>query len=66
MGFVRWGRLAKEIHNYERDCVDFLLLSNRIHVLVVSYTTPIRCLEEDKGLVYDIFYSSLGIMKGKM
>ena len=47
-GFVRWGRLAEEIHNYEKEYVDFLLLSNGRHVLEVSYTTTIRCLEEDK------------------
>ena len=47
-GFVRWGRLAEEIQNYERDYVDFLLLSDGRHVLEVSYTTTIRCLEEDK------------------
>ena len=38
----------EEIQNYERDCVDFLLLSNGRHVLEASYTTPIHCLEEDK------------------
>ena len=47
-GFVRWGRLAKEIHNYEKKYVDFLLLFDGRHVLEVSYTTKIRCLEEDK------------------
>ena len=47
-GFVRWGRLAKEIQNYEKEYVDFLLLSDGRHVLEVSYTTTIRCLEEDK------------------
>ena len=38
-GFVRWGRLVKEIQNYEKECVDFLLLSNG----------------RGKGLVCDIF-----------
>ena len=35
-------------HCYENEYVDFLLLSDGRHVLEVSYTTTIRCLEEDK------------------
>ena len=34
--FVRWGRLAKEIQNYEKEYVDFLLLSDGRHVLEAS------------------------------
>ena len=37
-GFVRWGRLAKEIQNYEKECVDFLLTS-----LVVWVLCKARC-----------------------
>ena len=40
--FVRWGRLAKEIQNYEKKYVYFLLLSDGRHVLEVSYTTTIH------------------------
>ena len=47
-GFVTWGRLAQEIQNYEKEYVDFLLLSVGRHVLEVSYTTRIHCLKEDK------------------
>ena len=43
-----WERLAKEIQNYEKVYVDFLLLFEGRHVLEVSYPTTIRCLEEDK------------------
>ena len=31
-GFVRWGRLAKEIQNYEKEYGEFLLLSDGRHV----------------------------------
>ena len=54
-GFVRWGRLTEEIQNYERDCVDFLLLFDGRHILEASYTTPIHCFEEDK--VWSTIYS---------
>ena len=47
-GFVRWGRLAKEIQNYEKGCIDFHLLCDGRYVLDVSYATTIRCLVEDK------------------
>ena len=47
-GFVRQGRLTNEIQNYEKENVYFLLLSDKRHVLEVSYTTTIPCLEEDK------------------
>ena len=46
--FVRWGRLAEEIQNYEKEYVDFLFLSDGRYVLEVPYTIPIHCLEEDK------------------
>ena len=45
---MKWRRLVEEIQNYEREYVNFLPLSNGRHVLEVSYTTTIRCLEEDK------------------
>ena len=47
-GFVRWARLVEEIHNYEKEYIDFLLLSNGRHVMEASYTTPIHCLENDE------------------
>ena len=46
--FVRWGRLAEEKLNYEKECVDFLLLCDGRQVLDVSYATTIGCLVEDK------------------
>ena len=47
-GFVRWGRFAKEIQNYENKYIDFLILSYGRNILEFSYTTTICCLEEDK------------------
>ena len=47
-GFVRWARLVEEIHNYEKEYIDFLLLSNGRHVLEVPYPSTIRRLEENK------------------
>ena len=35
-GFVRWGKLAEEMHNYENGCVDFLLLSDGRQVYWMS------------------------------
>ena len=40
--------MTKEIQNCEKEYVDFLLLFDGRHVLEVSYTTTIHCLEEDK------------------
>ena len=48
-GFVRWGRLAEELQNYEKAYVDFLLLSDGRHVLEVSYTTTFCCLKETRS-----------------
>ena len=45
-GFVRWGRLTKEIKNYEKK--DFLIFSNGRQVFDISYAKTIRCLVEDK------------------
>ena len=47
-GFVRWGRFAEEIHNYENECVDFLILSDGRQILDISYATTICCLVENK------------------
>ena len=47
-GFVRWGRLADEIQNYEKECLEFLLLSDGRQVLDVSNTTTIGCLVENR------------------
>ena len=49
-GFVRWGRLAEEMQNYEKGCIDFFLLCDGRQVLDVSYATTIRCLVEDQVL----------------
>ena len=46
-GFVRWGRLAKEIQNYEKEYGEFLLLSDGRHVVEIFDITSIHCLEED-------------------
>ena len=42
-----WGRLAKEIQNYEKEYGEFLLLSDGRHVLEISNITSVHCLEED-------------------
>ena len=46
-GFVRWGRLAKEIQNYEKEYGEFLLLSDGRHVVEIFDITSIHCLEQD-------------------
>ena len=46
-GFVRWGRLAKEIQHYEKEYGEFLLLSNGRHVVEIFDITSINCLEKD-------------------
>ena len=47
-GFVRWRRLAEEMHNYEKRYADFLLLFDGRRVLEVSYPSKIHSLEENK------------------
>ena len=65
-GFMRRGRLVEELQIYEKECVDFLILSSGRQILDVSYATTIRCLVEDKVWSFDIFISKLGIVEDKM
>ena len=60
-GFVRRGRLAKEIQNYENEYVDYL--KTCIEGLL-SFNNPL--FGRGQGLVYDLFFSSLGIVESNM
>ena len=42
-----WGRLAKEIQNYEKEYGEFLLVSDGKHLLEISDITSVHCLQED-------------------
>ena len=64
-GSVRRGRLAKEIQNYEKECWFSSSLWWKASIgCLLFYNNPL--FGKGQGLVYDIFFSNLGIVEGKM
>ena len=63
-GFVRWGRLAEDYRIMKRSVLIFFSspMEDRYWMSLILQSLFGR----GQGLVYDIFFSSLGIMEVKM